>query len=426
MDRPRGTKDIYGKRKLVRDKVIKTMKTIARIYNFKEIETPIFEKKEVYTKSVGETSDIVSKEMYAFKDKKNRDMVLRPEGTAGIIRSYVQNKLFADPNMQKLFYIGPMFRYENPQKGRQRQFSQFGVELFGEKNPYLDGEVILMGKFILEALSLEYELLINSLGDKESRDNYSTALKKYFAKFKDDLSSDSLKRLDTNPLRILDDKIDAQKEFVKKAPKISDFYSNESKEYFKTLTSFLDKLDIKYTIDNNLVRGLDYYTDTAFEFVSKSDSVGSQDTLIGGGRYENLVKKFGGPDISGVGFGIGIERIVNDYLNKITKDKITFPIDVYVLNIAPDAQDATAGLVQLLRLGGFITEWNSKPIKLQKAFIKAEKSLATYQIIAGAKELAEGKVVIKYKNSQEVIEISKLVDYLDQKIYKGNENEENK
>ena len=425
MNRPKGTKDIYGDRKIVRDKVINVLKVAAKVYNFKEIETPIFERKEVYVKSVGETSDIVSKEMYVFRDKKDREMVLRPEGTAGTIRAYVENKLFADPSMQKLFYIGPMFRYENPQKGRQRQFSQFGVELFGEKNPYTDGEVILMAKFILESLELKYELLINFLGDKESRDNYSKALKKYFSKFKKELSDDSLKRLETNPMRILDDKIDGKKEFVKNAPKISEFYSSETKEYFKTLTNFLDNMNIKYKVDTNLVRGLDYYTDTAFEFVSKSKEAGAQSTLIGGGRYENLVKQFGGPNISGIGFGLGIERIVNDVQSKISKEELLEPIHAYVLNISSEAQEATAGVVQLLRSAGFITEWNTKPLKLQKAFLKAEKSLAHYNIIAGSKELSEGKVVVKHKGIQDLVEITKLIDYLSKDSNaEGHSNEE--
>lgn len=428
MNRPKGTKDIFGDRKLVRNKVIDILKLSARIYNFKEIETPIFERQEVFVKSVGETSDIVSKEMYAFKDKKNRDMVLRPEGTAGTIRAYVENKLFADPNMQKLFYLGPMFRYENPQKGRQRQFTQFGVEIFGEKNPYIDSEVILMAKFILDALGLKYELLINSLGDKESRDNYSKALKKYFEKYKDELSKDSLERLESNPMRILDDKIDGKKNFVKQAPKISEFYSEEIKKYFNSLTQFLDNMKINYKIDTNLVRGLDYYTDTAFEFVSKSDAAGSQSTLIGGGRYENLVKQFGGPNISGIGFGLGIERIVNDVENTISKEEFKNPIHAYVLNISEEAQGATAGVVQLLRSAGFVTEWNSKPLKLQKAFVKAEKSLAIFNIIAGAKELSEGKIVVKHNGKQETIEITKLIDYLSNKVdnnHKGNKNEKN-
>ncbi len=412
MNRPKGTKDIYGDRQKIRTSVKETLRTVAKIYNFTEIETPIFERKEVFVKSVGETSDIVSKEMYDFKDKKGRDMVLRPEGTAGTIRAVVENKLFANEETSKLFYMGPMFRYENPQKGRQRQFTQFGVEMICEKDPYADAEVILMADLALKALGLEAKLLINSLGDKDTRDNYSSELKKYFKKNIAELSEDSVNRIDTNPMRILDDKVDAKKDVVKNAPKISEFYSPESKEYFDKLINFLKDLKVDFEVSPTLVRGLDYYTDTAFEFVSVSEAAGSQSTLIGGGRYSGLIKSFGGPDMSGVGFGLGIERIVNDVAEQMTDEDLKPSIHAYVINLDEETMSATAGLVNLIRSAGFVVDWNRKPTKLVKGFDKADKAGAHYKIIAGKKELSKGSVVVKHHDQQDEVPITELIDYL--------------
>ncbi len=424
MNKPKGTKDIFGRRQEIRAFVKDALREVAKVYNFAEIETPIFERKEVFVKSVGETSDIISKEMYEFEDKKGRKMVLRPEGTAGTIRAIVENKLASVGNKPvKLFYMGPMFRYENPQKGRQRQFTQFGVEMISEKNPYGDAEVILLASMILDVLGIKSKLLINSLGDKTTRESYSKALKEYFAKHTSELTGDSLKRLETNPMRILDDKVDGKKDFVINAPKISDFYTPETKAYFDKVTEFLTAMNIPFEITPTLVRGLDYYTDTAFEFVSVSSSAGSQSTIIGGGRYENLVKSFGGPDKSGIGFGLGIERLVNDVEEIIGDEEIVDKPFVYVLNIAPEAQVAVAGIVYMLRSSGYIVEWNQNPTKLQKAFIKADQSGAHFNVIAGQKELSEGKVMVKHNGKQEEIEITKLIEYFD--AQEGHAHEEN-
>ncbi len=423
MNRPKGTKDIFGNRQRIRTSVKETLSAVARIYNFEEIETPIFERKEVFVKSVGETSDIVSKEMYEFKDKKGREMVLRPEGTAGTIRAIVENKLFVSEDTSKVFYMGPMFRYENPQKGRQRQFTQFGVEMICDKDPYADAEVILMADLMLKALGLKSKLLINSLGDKETREAYSTELKKYFKKNISELSEDSVNRIDKNPMRILDDKVDAKKDVVINAPKISEFYSKETKEYLDTLTNFLKSMEVEFEIDQSLVRGLDYYTDTAFEFVSVSDVAGSQSTLIGGGRYSGLVKSFGGPDKSGIGFGIGIERIVNDVEALLGDEIIERKVQAYVLNIDESSMQATAGIVNMLRTAGLVVDWNRKPTKLVKAFDKADKAGAFYKIIAGKKELGNGNVMVKFNDVQEEVAITELIAYISKNI--GGNDEEN-
>ena len=416
MNRPKGTKDNYGNVQVVRNYIKNVVEAIAELNNFTEIETPIFESKDVFSRGVGETSDIVSKEMYDFKDKKGRDMVLRPEGTAGVIRAIVENKLFAERLPLKLFYYGPTFRYERPQKGRQRQFTQFGIEMLGEASPYVDAEAILFAKQILDSLNIKYILKINSLGNSETRNNYSKALRDYLMKYKSELSEDSIKRLDTNPLRILDDKVDGKKEFIINAPKIDEFYSKEVKEYFDKLVNFLDSMDVKYEIDKTLVRGLDYYTDTSFEFISDSGNAGSQSTIIGGGRYSSLVKQFGGPELAGTGFGVGIERIQNELNEEEILAIAKNNPDIFVLNISEAKQDATLGIVHMLRKAGFITEWNQKPLSLPKAFNKADKMKAKLFVIAGEKELNNNEVSIKFDGEQKTVKLDDMIEYIDGKL----------
>ena len=411
MNRPKGTKDIYGDVALYRRYVESVLESIANVHGYQYLETPIFERKEVFVKSVGETTDIIGKEMYEFKDRKGREMVLRPEGTAGAIRAIVENKLYIKLPF-KAFYKGQMFRYENPQKGRQRQFSQFGVEVIGEKDPYLDAEVIMMANMIIKSFDIKAKLYINSIGDRESRKKYSDALKEYFNNHKDTLTKDSIAIIDKNPMRILDDKIDSKKDVVKNAPKISEFLSDQSIKYFKTLQDFLTKMSINFTVDETIVRGLDYYSETTFEFKSLSDQVGSQDTLIGGGRYESLVKDFGGPEVGGVGFALGIERIVNEVKEKIDVNDIRIKPNIFVLNIDKDSKEVVASIVYMLRLSGYQTDWNIKSLRLQKAFVKADASGAGIQIIAGPKELADGKVMVKINKKQEAVEITNLIKYI--------------
>lgn len=354
MNKPKGTKDVFGREQKIKSFIYEILQTAVKVNNFQKIETPIFESTEVFIRSVGETSDIVSKEMYSFLDKGERSLTLRPEGTAGVIRAIVENKLYTKLPL-KLYYEGPMFRYENPQKGRQRQFTQFGVEYISDASPYADVEVILMANLILKSLGIKYALKINSLGDVNTKVDYMKALRKYFLPFKAQLTDDSQNRLESNPLRILDDKIDSQKDFVKNAPKISDFYSPESKDYFEKVKDFLQKSRVDFIVDQNLVRGLDYYTHTTFEFVSNSVNSGAQATLVGGGHYQNLVKEFGGPELSGVGFGIGIERLINELVN-INDEEIEDYPHIFVLNISPSMQAETLAVVNMFRENGFITE----------------------------------------------------------------------
>ncbi|CAM9095521.1 histidine--tRNA ligase [Mycoplasma marinum] len=415
--KPKGTKDIYGSRQENRELVIKTLEAIASFYNFKKIDTPIFESVDLFKRSVGETSDIVSKEMYEFKDKKNREFVLKPEGTAGVIRAFVENKIFAESQPSKLFYLTPAFRYERPQKGRQRQFTQFGIELIGIKSPTADAEVIMLAYQILNSLEVpNFKLHINSLGDKETRDNYSNALKKYLSEYKEQLTEQSVKRLDINPLRILDDKIDGNKEFVKNSPKIQEFYTKETKDYFEKVKKLLEAANIEYEISPKLVRGLDYYSEIIFEFNSYSEVTGSQSAIIGGGRYDKLVKQFGGPELSGVGFGLGVERLVNEVENVREANKPY--IDAYIVNMNDETTLATTSLAYMLRNAGFTIEHNLKVMKLNKAFDKASKEGAKFVIIFGKKEIQEGKIVVKNQitSEQESVDIMKIVEYLDERI----------
>ena len=308
--RLKGTRDIYGLEEKVLNLIENKFFKIIKNYNFKRICTPIIEDANLFIRSVGETSDIVSKEMYLFKDNGQRDIALRPEGTASTIRAFVENKI---NNLEptKLAYFGPMFRYERPQKGRYRQFIQGGVELIENSTVENNFEIIKLAYDFLKSLKISnITLEINNLGSFESRNNYIEILKEYFSKYKEQLSEISLIRLQKNVLRILDDKEEIKKDFVKNAPRLIDYLSSIEKERFNNLLDLLDEFEIKYVINPYLVRGLDYYNDVVFEFVSNSDALGSQCTVLGGGRYDGMIKSFGGPDIGSIGFAFGVDRLM--------------------------------------------------------------------------------------------------------------------
>jgi histidyl-tRNA synthetase len=351
--------------------------------------------------------------MYEFSDKKGREFVLRPEGTAGVVRAYVDNKLYSQ-KLTKLYYLERMFRYERPQANRYREFSQFGIEAIGVKNPFIDAEIIQFGDEVLKYLKINYKLIINSVGDTETKAKYSKALTKYLNKYKDQLSPDSIKRLNTNPLRILDDKIDGKKDFVMQAPKISTFYSPESKKYFSALKLILDQVGIEYEINSNLVRGLDYYSDTIFEFVSTTNSSNSQATLIGGGRYDQLVEKLGGPNLSGIGFGLGLERVVNEISEKDLM--LNNAPDIFIANLSSEANIAAHGITHLLRTAGYSIVYDFAVNKIAKAFGKAEKARAQFILIVGLKELQEGKVNLKNMTTKTQVTLdieTELLKYLE-------------
>lgn len=315
--RLKGTRDIYGLEEKVLNLIENKFFKIIKNYNFKRICTPIIEDANLFIRSVGETSDIVSKEMYLFKDNGQRDIALRPEGTASAIRAFVENKI---NNLEptKLAYFGPMFRYERPQKGRYRQFIQGGVELIENSTIENNFEIIKLAYDFLKSLKISnITLEINNLGSFESRNNYIEILKEYFSKYKEQLNEISLIRLQKNVLRILDDKEEIKKDFVKNAPKLIDYLSSIEKERFKNLLDLLDEFEIKYVINPYLVRGLDYYNDVVFEFVSNSDALGSQCTVLGGGRYDGMIKSFGGPDIGSIGFAFGVDRLMEIIMSNI-------------------------------------------------------------------------------------------------------------
>ena len=396
--RPKGTNDILPGESEKWQFVEKTARLLFKDYQFDEIRTPLFEHIEVISRSVGDTSDIVTKEMYDFYDKGDRHITLRPEGTAPIVRSFVENKLYGPefPKPYKVYYTGPMFRYERPQKGRLRQFHQIGVECFGSKNPATDVEIMAMALAFFEQLGIsDLRLVINTLGDSETRVSYRQALIEYLTPFEEQLSADSKRRLHENPLRVLDSKDKKDKEIVANAPQILDYLTAESKTHFETVIAMLDALDIVYEVDSNMVRGLDYYTHTIFEIMHDSDALGTQSTICAGGRYDNLIEEFGGESTPGFGFGIGIERV----LLTLDSEGIELPtidtIDAYVVHLGEETNVEALKLVQAIRNAGFSADRDYMGRKAKAQFKSADKAKARLVVTIGDSELAEQQVKIK-------------------------------
>ena len=407
LQKPKGTQDILpqesAKWQYVEDFARKTF----RKYNYGEIRTPIFEHYEVISRSVGDTTDIVTKEMYDFYDKGDRHITLRPEGTAPVVRSYVENKLFA-PEVQKpvkVYYMGSMFRYERPQAGRLREFHQIGAECFGSSNPATDVEMIAMAAQFFKDIGItNVSLELNSLGNPESRAAYRQALIDYLTPLKASLSADSQRRLEENPLRVLDSKEPEDKVAVEGAPSILDYLDEESSTYFAAARSMLETLQIPYVINTNMVRGLDYYNHTIFEFTT--EVAGSQLTICAGGRYDGLVAYFGGPETPGVGFGMGLERL----LLVLDKQGVELPIetalDVYVAVLGAGANGRALELVQALRAQGFAAERDYLDRKLKAQFKSADIFRAKTLITLGESELESGQVTVKNNHNREEIIVS--------------------
>lgn len=396
--RPKGTNDILPGESEKWQFVEETARLLFKDYQFDEIRTPLFEHIEVISRSVGDTSDIVTKEMYDFYDKGDRHITLRPEGTAPIVRSFVENKLYGPefPKPYKVYYTGPMFRYERPQKGRLRQFHQIGVECFGSKNPATDVEIMAMALAFFEQLGIsDLRLVINTLGDTETRVSYRQALIEYLTPFEEQLSADSKRRLHENPLRVLDSKDKKDKEIVANAPQILDYLTTESKTHFETVIAMLDALGIVYEVDSNMVRGLDYYTHTIFEIMHDSDALGTQSTICAGGRYDNLIEEFGGESTPGFGFGIGIERV----LLTLDSEGIELPtidtIDAYVVHLGDETNVEALKLVQAIRNAGFSADRDYMGRKAKAQFKSADKAKARLVVTIGDSELAEQQVKIK-------------------------------
>ncbi|MBZ2021191.1 histidine--tRNA ligase [Streptococcus sanguinis] len=407
LQKPKGTQDILPQESTKWQYVEDFARKTFRKYNYGEIRTPIFEHYEVISRSVGDTTDIVTKEMYDFYDKGDRHITLRPEGTAPVVRSYVENKLFA-PEVQKpvkVYYMGSMFRYERPQAGRLREFHQIGAECFGSSNPATDVEMIAMAAQFFKDIGItNVSLELNSLGNPESRAAYRQALIDYLTPLKASLSADSQRRLEENPLRVLDSKEPEDKAAVKGAPSILDYLDEESSAYFAAVRSMLETLQIPYVINTNMVRGLDYYNHTIFEFTT--EVAGSQLTICAGGRYDGLVAYFGGPETPGVGFGMGLERL----LLVLDKQGVELPIetalDVYVAVLGTGANDRALELVQALRAQGFAAERDYLDRKLKTQFKSADNFKAKTLITLGESEVESGQVTVKNNHNREEITVS--------------------
>jgi len=383
-------------------KLEKVIKNVSRLFHYQEIRTPILEHSELFHRSVGETTDIVSKETYDFVDRGKRANTLRPEGTAGVVRSYVENKLYAQAiGVDKYYYMGPMFRYERPQKGRYRQFQQFGAEAFGSNSPMLDADVIAYAVAILRALKIkDVTVHLNSIGDDASKANYRAALLDYLKPHVGDLCHDCQTRYQTNPLRILDCKIDGGGPILSQAPKPLDYLSDAAKAHFEALTGYLDAMKIDYQIDKNLVRGLDYYTDTVFEVKAHLETLGAQNTILGGGRYNHLVADLGGPDVPGVGFAFGLERLM------FALESINFQGDpdylhLYLMILGDAQKQDGMAMLNRCRMGGLLADVDFLDKNMKGKWKQVEAANARFVAIYGANEKEAGTVNIKDQQSGE-------------------------
>ena len=411
--KPKGTADLLPEQTSQWQHIENIARLLFRDYNFKEIRTPMFENFEVFSRSAGDTSDVVTKEMYDFHDKGDRHIALRPEGTAGVVRAFVENKLYGPEfdKPYKAFYIGPMFRYERPQAGRFRQFHQIGVEAFGSESPALDVEVIAMAIDFFKTLGLEnLRVAINTLGDQLSRDQYRQALIDYLRPHATELSQDSQERLDKNPLRVLDSKDPKDQKFVANAPSILDYLSDEATQHWQTVKEMLTALNIDFVIDATMVRGLDYYNDTIFEIMTVDDSLKGAATIAGGGRYSGLVKEFGGPETPGVGFGIGMERLISLLIAQNVAPTIDNTLDFYVVNIGKQTDVVATQIVQAVRSFGYAAERDYLSRSAKAQFKTADRHKSQYVITIGETELYNHVANIKNMSTgqQQTIKLADL------------------
>jgi len=416
IQKPKGTYDIYGDNAKKRAYVNDVLNTLCQKYNFGYIETPVFESSELFHRGVGEATDMVQKETYDFKDRGDRNITLRPEGTAGVVRWFIENKLYGNmTDPVKVYYNMKMYRYERPQSGRNREFTQWGFECFGSDDVLADAEVISLAYNAYRLLGLENVVIkINSLGDTESRNNYREALINYLRPNIGELCEDCNDRLEKNPLRILDCKVDNENEILKNAPKTLDYLNETSSERFQKLCKLLDSMHINYEIDTKLVRGLDYYNHTVFEVV-----VNNSYALGGGGRYNGLVETLGGPSIPAVGFAMGYDRTIL----ALEENGVEIPVedenDVYILYVSETEKDYAASLVQYLRLSGFVTETDLMSKSLKGQFKSVDRFNSKYLIILNDKDLENNELVIKNNHTREEtrLNINNLVEYLDNNLY---------
>jgi len=414
--RVKGTRDLLPPETAVWAAVEATARRVFALYGYGEVRTPVLEHTELFVRSVGESSDIVGKEMYTFDDRKGRSVTLRPENTASVARAFLEAGMQAGPLPAKLFYIGPQFRYERPQKGRYRQFHQIGAELLGDASPQADAELLLMlDRFLRELGFRELEVLLNTVGDAESRRAYGEALRTFLAPHREQLGPDSQRRLETNPLRILDTKDPAERELLAGAPALADHLTDAARAHFATVRALLDRFGVKYRVSERLVRGLDYYTDTVFEIVSKD--LGAQDAVCGGGRYDELVADLGGPRIPGIGFAIGEDRLI-DVLPASFRAHATARPPVLVVPVGGLAVDEAVALGEELRTAGVPSEVETAGRALRKALERASKLGVRWAALVGQSELERAVVQLKdlAKGEQHEVPRAALPMYLESRV----------
>ncbi len=412
---PKGTKDVLPQDSYKWQYVERTARTIAKRFHFKEVRTPTFEHTELFQRGVGDTTDIVTKEMYTFKDKGDRSITLKPEGTAGTVRSFVENGNYGGNFPAKLYYITPCFRYERPQAGRLREFHQFGVEIFGSPNPQTDGEAIVLADTLLKKLGLQVKLYINSIGCPTCRAAYNKALKEFFAPHLDELCYDCKTRFEKNPLRLLDCKEEECKKINANAPAILDYLCQDCRKHFEGVKTCLKLAGIDYEIDSRIVRGLDYYTRTVFEFVSSA--IGAQGTVCAGGRYDGLIKELGGNQVPAVGFAAGIERllIVMEQTGvKIRKEETP---KVFLAGMNEEGRERAFDIAMQLRKAGVCAEIDHMERSIKAQFKQADKIGAKYVAVIGETELSEGAMNVKnMKNGEsEKVYFSDALAYFSKK-----------
>lgn len=413
---PRGTQDILPSETAKWQVVEELIRETCRVYHYKEIRTPIFEHTELFTRSVGDTTDIVQKEMYTFQDRGNRSLTLRPEGTASAVRAYVEHKMFGYPDQPvKLYYMGPMFRYERQQAGRYRQFVQLGIEAIGSADPAIDAEVISLAMALYQKAGLKkLKLVINSLGDTESRVAHKEALVNHFEPHIEAFCADCQNRLQKNPLRILDCKVDRNNPLMETAPSLTDYLNAESAAYFEQVKEYLNILNIPYEVDANLVRGLDYYNHTAFEIMSVAEGFGAITTLAGGGRYNGLVEELGGPASPGIGFAMSIERLLLaiEAENKTWEDLAT--LDVYVIAMGEAAKKKVVELTYSLRQNNITAEMDYLDRKMKSQMKSADRLKAKFVLLVGDDELEKQSAMLKDLSTgeQQLVPFNSLLEQL--------------
>ncbi len=411
--KPKGTYDVIEKEALKLQKINRLIEFYCNTYNYDFIRTPIFESRELFHRAVGDETDIVTKETYDFKDRSERELTLRPEGTAGVVRSFIENKLYGSNLPRKFYYTGTMYRYERPGNGRNREFTQFGVEILGSNDPLIDAEIISMPYNLFQDLGFKDLIVkINNLGTKEDRENYKRALKEYLSPHIHELCEDCKRRYETNPLRILDCKVDQDTEILKNVPNILDYQSEESKTRFNKVKEYLNFLDVDYEVDSKLVRGLDYYDFTVFEIVLDTEILGGASTIAAGGRYNSLVENLDGPKTPCIGFACGLERIMlaMDEIEEMEKRAL----DCYILYVDEEEKLKAMMLAQDLRISGVSVDYDTTGRSLKSQFKEADRNLARLLIILNSEDLKKGLINVKDNLTKEEVKIdeNEIIDYI--------------